>query len=240
MAGDRLEPLRRIARRIPGGMALGRRLHRALDPELRAMFRLRRTRADAVFQPVAYTRDERYPALFDAVAVRLAAIPAPRILCFGCASGAEVRALRVRLPHARMTGVDINPRAIAQAVQADPLSRYVCADRPEAGARYDAILALAVFRHTDLEAHRPDVCTAVLPFRRFADGAAMLDSSLEPGGWLAICHAHFRFDDTAAARGYADDEFRMTDETAGGLLYGPDDGRLDDTAWDKVLFRKPG
>ena len=41
----------------------------------------------------------------DALAERLAGLPEPRILSFGCSSEVEVRALRSRLPQARITGI---------------------------------------------------------------------------------------------------------------------------------------
>ncbi len=95
---DRFEPLRRIARAVPYGMALGRWIRRMTSPELRTIDRLIRTKPSELFQPFTDTFEERYPSLFDALAVRLADLPSPRILSFGCSSGAEVRALRRRLP----------------------------------------------------------------------------------------------------------------------------------------------
>ena len=102
---DKLEPVRRLARALPGGMALGRRLRRLFNPELRTNHQLIRTERGRLFQPFPDTWDERYPTLFDALAERLAGLPEPRILSFGCSSEAEVRALRSRLPQARITGI---------------------------------------------------------------------------------------------------------------------------------------
>jgi hypothetical protein len=220
-------------------MAAGRWLHRRLDPELRTIERLRRDCPASLFQPFPETSEERYPELFDALAERLAPIAAPRILSFGCASGAEVRAMRRRIPDARITGMDANPRAIAKARGADrhPLSRYLLADRIDPAERFDAVLALAVFRHGELEAFQPDSCSAILPFSRFAAGVAMLDACLVAGGWLAIWNAHFRFADAPKAARYAIDPFRTPDAPQ-TLLYGPDDRRLDRASYADVLFRK--
>lgn len=237
---DRLEPLRRIARAFPGGMAAGRWLHRQLSPELRALERLRREHPGVLFQPYGTTSEDRYPRLFDALAERLAHLPAPRILSFGCSTGEEVRALRARLPNARITGIDLNPRSLAIARKKDgnPLSQYRLAGRPEDDDRFDAVLAMAVFRHGVLEAERPMDCSAVLPFARFAEGVAMLDARLDPGGWLALYNSHFRFADTPTAAGYADDPLRMTGQRPRDLLYGPGDQRLVGVTDDTVLFRK--
>lgn len=237
---DRLEPLRTAARLVPGGMALGRWLRRLADPELREIERLRRAEAGRLFQPFPDTFEDRYPALFDALAERLGHLASPRLLSFGCSSGAEVRALRRRLPQARITGIDLNRRALARARSLDgsPLSTYRRAAAPAPDERFDAVLAMAVFRRGELEALRPPCCAAVLPFARFADGIAALDRMLEPGGWLAIGNAHFRFVDTPAAAGYEAEPLHTTDAPPQTLLYGPDDRRLNGVDEPDLLFRK--
>lgn len=238
MHEDRLEPLRRLARRLPFGMALGRWLHVRLDPELRMVERMRRRQEHGVFQQWPHTEPDRYPQLFDALAERLAGIAAPRILSFGCSSGEEVRALRQRMPSALITGMDANPRMIARARKADPHSRYLVSERPPEGETFDAVLALAVLRHGDLEAFAPKDCSAVMPFARFAEGVAMLDAAVVPGGWLAIFNAHFRFADTEAATRYETDPFRMTDHAAPEVIWGPDNRRIHGQPYGEVLFRK--
>ena len=240
MAPSRLEPLRRIARRLPFGMALGRWLHVMFDPELRHVHRLRRKAGAKLLQPWPHTEPDRYPQLFDALANRLAHLPAPRILSFGCSRGEEVRALRQRMPQARITGIDINPRALKAARAADkhPCSRYVLGHAPDLSDRYDAVLAMAVLRHGDLEAFVPEDCSAVMPFARFAQAAAMLDGVLEPGGWLAIYNAHFRFGDTALAANYETDAFRITDRAAPDVIWGADNQRIHDQPYEDVLFHK--
>lgn len=240
-----LERLRRIARRVPGAMALGRGLRRLADPDLRTIERLRRNRGDTLFQPFPTTSEDRYPELFAALAERLAAIGRPRILSFGCADGSEVRSLRRWFPDAEITGIDINPRAIGHARRLlerapDPAVRFICA--ADAGAEpagsYDAVLAMAVFRHGELERDVPESCAAILPFSRFAAGVAMLDRVLRPGGWLALWNAHYRFADTMTAQGYDAETLPFAEAEPQVLLYGPDDRRLDaDYAY--VLFRKP-
>ncbi len=236
----RFQGLRRLAKHIPGGMALARGVRRLFDPDLREVERLRRVDRGELFQPFPSTSAERYPQLFDALAERLSGIAAPTILSFGCSSGAEVRALRRRLPAARIVGIDLNPRMIAKARAADghALSEYRVAAAPLPHERFDAILALAVFRHGVLEAEQPESCAAVLPFARFAAGVAMLDAVLEPGGWLALWYGHFRFGDTSTAAGYEADPFRMSDRRPLDLLWGSDDQRLYGVTEASPLFRK--
>jgi trans-aconitate methyltransferase len=219
-------------------MTLGRRLRRLTDPELREIARIQQDDVGRVLQPFPDTCEDRYPELFDALAERLAALPAPRILSFGCSSGAEVRALQRRLPHARIVGLDLNRRALARAVAADPAGDYRCAPAPLHGERFDAVLAMAVLRHGQLESTRPKQSTAVMPFARFADTVAMLDAALEPGGWLAIGHAHFRFADWPGAARYAADPQDFSGLSEPALLYGRDDLRLDPPGPIAVLHRK--
>ena len=235
---DRLEPLRRIARLVPGGMALGQRLRRWTDPDLREVARLQTDLAGQVLQPFPDTYEERYPELFDALAAHLAALPAPQILSFGCSSGAEVRALQRRLPQARIVGLDLNRRALAQAKAIDSAGDYRLATAPQAGERFDAILAMAVLRHGQLEADRPEQCAQVMPFARFAEAAAMLDSALKPQGWLAIGHAHFRLRDWSGANRYQADDTAFPGLSDPELLYGADDCRIEQPGQIAVLHQK--
>lgn len=219
-------------------MALGRWLRRMSDPELRIIHRLIRTKRGQLFQPFPDTLNDRYPALFDALAKRLADIPSPRILSFGCSSGEEVRALRLRLPQARITGVDLNPRALAKARRADPdpLSSYRSTADP--ADCYDAILALAVFRHGALEAERPDDCSAILPFAQVDQAITALDACLVSGGWLAINNSHFRFADTSASARFDPVAIDLPEVWPTEVLYGPDNIRIPAAELLPVLFQK--
>lgn len=235
----RFEQLRRLARLVPGGMAAGRAARRWLDPDLREIIRLKREESAALLQPFPDTFEDRYPALFDALALRLADHPAPRILSFGCSSGAEVRALRRRLPRVRFTGIDPNRRALARARAADPHGDYRAGTAPAEGDSFDAILAMAVLRHGALEAERPDRCDAVLPFERVAETVAGLERSLAPGGWLAVGNAHFRVSDCPAAAALWPDPQDFGQLSRPNLLYGPDGRRIESPGPVPVLFHKP-
>jgi len=238
-APDRLEALRRVLRRIPGGMAAAHRIHILLNGELRSTERTRRAFPGTLFQVSPYTEEERYPELFDALADRLTNMTEPKILSFGCSTGEEVRAIRKRLPDAWITGIDANLRNIALARKADrhPRSAYVHATRIAPEEKFDAILAMAVFRRGILERERPESCAAELPFLRFVSGVGMLDAALKPGGWLAIWNAQFRFCDTAISGHYKTDPFRMPGERQ-VLLYGSDDRLIAGAQYGDSLFQK--
>jgi SAM-dependent methyltransferase len=246
VTADRSDLLRRIAARIPGAMGAGRAMRRLIAPDLRAIGKLRREQPGALFQPFPTTFEDRYPELFDALAARLAHIERPRVLSFGCADGAEARSLRRWLPKAEITGIDINPRAIAEArrrlaLDPDPAIRFeLAADvAGEPAESYDAVLALAVFRHGELERDRPENCAAIMPFARFAGGVAMLDRIVKPGGWLVIWNSHFRLADTPLAPAYAAQTLPWSESAPMVLHYGPDD-RRSEQAYAEVLFRKDG
>lgn len=234
------DALRRTLRRVPLAVPAVRALRRTFDPDQREVHRLRNASDVHVFQPFSDTFEERYPLLFDAIASELAGLEAPRILSFGCSSGAEVRALRRRLPTARIVGIDLNRRSLAAASKADdnPLSDYRCAGAVPPSERFDAVLALALFRHGDLEAQRPQSCQSILPFARFEAGLAMIDGCLEPGGLLAIWHAHFRLADTPLAIRYREVAVDTASLGRQDLLYGRDDQRMDGQSEPRALFCK--
>ena len=71
----------------------------------------------------------------------------------------------------------------------------------EGSENYDAIFALAVFRHGDLSID----CQFSDPHIHFSDferAATELARCLKPGGLFVIRHAHFRFSDTAISTAF--------------------------------------
>lgn len=231
--------LRDLARQVPGLRRAASWLRSRGDPAAREIHRLRFAEP-AALQPFPDTAEDRYPQLFDALARHLAALPAPRVLSLGCSSGAEVRALRRRLPHARIIGVDLNRAMIAAARAADPdhSADYREGSAPPPGEQFDAVLALAVLRHGVLEAEQPEDCSTVLSFVRFEQALAALDGALAAGGWLALWNAHFRLADSRLAPRYADSGLRQGDQPPQSQLYGPDNRRLDGVSEAAVLFQK--
>ncbi|TCP65996.1 MULTISPECIES: methyltransferase domain-containing protein [unclassified Sphingomonas] len=201
-------------------------------------------RGAQLFQPATVTRLDRHPGLFAAVAARLGDNPAPRLLSFGCSTGEEAVTLARYLPHARIDAIDANPACIAQARRtADRLGlgqiRFACADTPNVltAEGYDAVFCLSVLRHGDLDAWRPDRCTRLLPFSRFAAAVDALDRCIRPGGLLILWGCNFRFTDAPVAVRY------RAIVTPGiklqpGPFYGADDRLLPHDNYAAFVFLK--
>ena len=151
----------------------------------------------ALHQSATTTIEDRYPALFDAIAARR-----PKsLLSFGCSSGEELLALRRRLPAAHIVGVELNPRArrLARQRTADD-SRIEVVERLPLGP-FDAVLALAVLQrepHRVIEEGIADL-TCLYPFPRFDAALTELVERLRAGGTLALHHAHYRAEDSSVA-----------------------------------------
>lgn len=194
-------------------------------------------------QPATVTSEDRHPELFDRVGELLCAIDRPAILSFGCSSGEELFTLGRRFPYATVRGIDINPACIraaqhALATHPDPRLSFACADSAsgEAPQSYDAVFALSVLRHGRLDAERPDDCSAILAFDRFASAVAALDVCLKPGGTLIIWASHFRFADLPLIAGY--EVILSRGAPAHTPVYGPDNRRLTDVDSEDIIFRK--
>src|SRR5579863_6094507 len=196
--------IKRAARRLPGFRTVQalRDVGRGGEQFRSALLRLRRPRG--LFQPFGDTAEDRYPDVFALVAQHLAGRDVS-ILSIGCSTGEEVFSLKRYCPNARVKGLDISPQRIAickrQAAErrlAD-VSFDIAADTEmEPAAGYDAIFAMAVFRHGGLSDGPPE-CGHLLTFSVFEQAMAGLSRCLRPGGLLAIRHANFRFSDTASA-----------------------------------------
>jgi 2-polyprenyl-3-methyl-5-hydroxy-6-metoxy-1,4-benzoquinol methylase len=235
--------LRKALKRIPGARWLVRRLRYAFHPHYRAVRRAERERPGQLLQPEAATGAGRYPEIIAFVGRELAAQERPRVLSWGCSTGAELLALRKALPHADITGVDINARSLARArraVSGDGAIRLVLSGDPAelAGEEFDAVLCLAVLRHARLEEERLSSCTAILPFAQAERFTASLTNLLRPGGLLALWNVHFRLADMATASRFSPVLELDRGRTANQPLYGPDDMRLDDAVCTVAVYRR--
>jgi SAM-dependent methyltransferase len=160
-----------------------------------------------LYQPFGTTSEDRYPAIFGFVRDRITDGPDVRILSFGCATGEEVFSLRRYFPLAIIHGIDISTRNIAicrrrLAASDDARIEFIVANSTalEPEASYDAIFAMAVFRHGDLNiSSPPSQCDHCIRFTDFQESIADLARVVKPGGLLVIQHAMFRFSDTAVA-----------------------------------------
>jgi len=205
-----------------------------------ALLRLRRPKN--LFQPYSTTAPNRYPSIFRFVRERIGNGPDRHLLSFGCSTGEEVFSLRDHFPEAAIKGIDINPYAIATcrrklARAGDPRLSFAVAGSAadENTGSYDAVFAMAVFRHGDLGA-APPRCDHLISFARFERTVGELARCLKPGGLLAIRHANFRFADTAVAAGF--EAVLSVDEVPQTPLYGPDNRLLPKTTVHDLVFCK--
>lgn len=228
---------------IPGTVRLVRFVRSWIYPQERALRRIRARMPGQLLQPSMVTEPDRYPEFFAYVAQQLADVPKPRLLSFGCSTGEELLALRDHMPGAELVGIDINPLAIAaceQKMAGDSGIRLICAGTASelADASFDAVFAMAVLRHGELQSSQPASCAAILPFAQAEAAVSDLARCLRPGGYLLIWNCHFRFADMAAAAGFDVVYSNPHGRWANQPLYGPDDQRLPPEPYCEAIFRK--
>jgi SAM-dependent methyltransferase len=199
-----------------------------------------------LFQPEATTAEDRYPALFQFVRDHLGDGADRRILSFGCSTGEEVFSLRRYFPIARIKGIEINRRNIRECrvrlarIGGDPGLSFEIAGSAvaEPAACYDAVFAMAVFRHGGLGG-APPRCDHLIRFGDFERSVGELARSLKPRGLLVLRHANFRFGDTATASAFRRICVAPSRSKAAPTpLYGPDNRLLSDGQTDDGVFEK--
>lgn len=200
------------------------------------------TRPRNLFQPYTTTSANRYPAELAVVATNLAA-EQPAILSFGCSTGEELLSLREAFPTARIHGIDLNPLAVRKArrrVAGDPGTTVARGGEAPADTRYDVVLALAVFRHAELN-DAPPSCSGVLAFADFERTVTGLAQCVRPGGLFVIRHANFRFSDCAVAADFEALSTGYASAGEGGLptpLYDRHDALIGSEPRDDGIYRR--
>ena len=231
-------------RKLPGYRAarFAYRLVKSVESRNVALLLLRPPRG--IFQPYGTTSADRYPEIFLEARRLVEGGASARILSFGCSTGEEVFSLRRYFPEASIVGLDINPFNIAacrfhRLKAGDKRMTFTVAgstDR-EASASYDAIFAMAVFRHGDLNCSPPPPESGHrIRFSEFERSVADLARVLKPGGLLVIQYAMFRFGDTRVAREFKTVFSAKLDKW--DPLYGSDDCLLPNAEYPDVVFRK--
>src|SRR5262249_17422028 len=141
------------------------------------------------------TREDRYPAIFDAVCECLPSEGA-EVLSFGCSTGEEPAALAERLPTARIVGADVSNHVLKRARrrygQRTNISFVNAAkSRLDDVGPFDAIFAMSVFcRQPDTDSLAN--CSELYPFQRFDEACSSLDALLRPGGYLILYNTNYR------------------------------------------------
>jgi trans-aconitate methyltransferase len=219
--------------------------HFLTDPIFRRDHLLGWKRPKDLFQFRSITAPNRYPRIFSVVQTELAAVPVPKLLSFGCATGEEVFSLRDHFPRAEIRGLDINPGNIATCrarlhQHPDPAISFATASTAdaEAAGSFDAVFALAVFQHPSLK-RDPAIatCEPLLNFADFERIVRGLAASVKPGGCLAVRHAMFRFMDTAVARDFTV-VLELPVESECFPRFGRNNRRVPDAVTEAVVFRK--
>jgi SAM-dependent methyltransferase len=203
---------------------------------------LRIRRPDHLFQPEGTTFVNRYPEVFRYVRQALGDGPDRHILSFGCSTGEELFSLRNYFDEAQLKGIDINSRSITICWRQASLRKYANMSfevgnsvEAEAPGSFDAIFAMAVFRHAGL-GDGPGSCSRYLRFTQFERATEELARTVKLGGYLAIRHANFRFLDTAAGKNFQ--PLLVGPIAPRTPHYGPDDVKLADVQQEYILFRK--
>ena len=199
-----------------------------------------------LYRPYGTTSNDLYPEIFKLVRGQIGDGADVRILSVGCSTGEEVFSLRRHFSHASIAGLDINPFNIAvcrfrqlkskhQGIRFSVASSTVA----QASASYDAIFAMALFRHGELNCSPPPpTCDHRIHFADFDKSIADMARILRPGGLLIIQHAMFRFEDTSIAAGFETILSLAADETA--PVYGRDNRLIRQIEPSGVAFRKIG
>jgi SAM-dependent methyltransferase len=235
---------RRILRKLPGVRVARFLLDLFKGTESRNAALLLLRPPKGLYQPFGTTSADRYPEIFRFVRESVGDGTGVRVLSFGCSTGEEVFSLRSYFSQATLTGLDINPFNVAvcriRCLKAGGKKMSFAVAGSTAGentASYDAIFAMAVFRHGNLNiSPPPSMCAPLLHFASFEQSVADLARVLKPGGLLVIQHAMFRFCDTRAARGF--DVALNIQAHELEPFYGRDNCLLPDAAYSDIVFRK--
>ena len=198
-----------------------------------------------VYQRVTFTISNRYPLIF-----RMCAdcflnqnISNPSILSFGCSTGEEVFTIGEYLPHAKITGVDINSWCIRQCLKVNRNPNFSFLNRnskkfENATLLFDAIFCMAVFQRTENRTERNNQIAQGHTFEQFEKEIDVLDVKLKVDGLLIIDHSDFSFTDTVCVLRYNPLEFDKNRLIRERPLYDKNNRKVADTQFNYRVFVK--
>jgi SAM-dependent methyltransferase len=194
-----------------------------------------------VHQLSHHTKEDRYPAIFDAACGCLRSEGA-EVLSFGCSTGEEPAALAERLPTARIVGADMSSYVLKRArrrySQQTNISFVNAAkSRLNEMGPFDAIFAMSVLCRKPATESVPN-CSEIYPFERFEEACSSLDALLRPGGYLVLYNTNYRFTDTVTATGYEVIDFDDVRESGDVVKFDIDGSRSYDQIYAHCVFRK--
>jgi SAM-dependent methyltransferase len=195
--GDTADPVIDSAKRATGRPWM-RSLRKVLWRFSRGQFSYALTELDSkTLTSSGRTRLNRCPELFATAAEH--APNAGRVLSYGCSTGEECVSLREYFPTAELVGADVNRISLWRARRkfGAPRLHFIYSRDEDVAAQgpFDVIFAIAVLR---VRGNR----TTNLPFARFAERIAFLDTILSPGGILVLVSTTYRFVDTETGNRY--------------------------------------
>jgi ubiquinone/menaquinone biosynthesis C-methylase UbiE len=214
------------------------------DGSFRSSTYLRCFQPQSLLQPNSYTEYDRYPEIFSAVQNLLAHTRAPKLLSFGCSTGAEALSLRHYFPEAYITGCDINKWALRECVRkiSDNKISFVASTESALAAQgpFDAVFCMAVLqRRAACQPHVQD-CSSLFPFATFDKQISALNKVIKPGGLLIAHLTNFRVTDAHAARRYQPVEMDTTflSDTPLTAQFDAQCRRIPDRSYKHIIFRK--
>lgn len=152
------------------------------------------------------TETDRYPDLFNIAKEYFKEIEKPKLLSFGCSTGEEIASIARYVPHAELTGTDINPWCIKKADEkyGSENRRFVHSLSEDFTQLrdLDAVFCLAVFQHP-ANRHEKDRKESAMPFEKFENQLKVLDKKLKPGGLIFLDHCDFNFMETSLMPHYS-------------------------------------
>lgn len=152
-----------------------------------------------IIQVSTFTKEDRYPFLFNAIKEELEGLENPKVLSFGCSTGEEVFSLKRLIPNAEFIGVDINQWCVKTAKKRNQYSgcsfRHVKSNEWKNSGNFDCILALAVFQKTIHRRLNTTETTTSFRFNDFEEIVAELQSLLKIGGLIIIDNSDYQLQD---------------------------------------------